>query len=71
MTACHNSLLCQPKAGKIFRGHSSLTIEKSENLKRVLKSAVKIKLDEQYGEYEDGLVTLNIETLSEMKNNFF
>ena len=49
--------------------HSSITREESENLERVQKSAVKIILDEEYSEYTDGLIKLNIETLFERRNN--
>ena len=51
------------------RWHSSLTMEESENLERVQKSAVKIILDEEYSEYKDGLIKLNIDTLSERRTS--
>ena len=47
--------------------HSSLTIEESENLERVQKSAIKIILVEEYIEYKDGLFKLNVETLCERR----
>ena len=46
-------------------------MEESENLERVLMSAVKIILDEKYCEYKDGLITLDIETLSERRYYLF
>ena len=49
--------------------HSSITREESENLERVQKSAVKIILDEEYSEYTDGLIKLNIETLFERRKS--
>ena len=42
--------------------HSSITQEESENLERVQKSAIKIILQEEYSEYPDGLVKMNLKT---------
>ena len=47
--------------------HSSINQENSESLERVQKSAIKIILQEEYIEYPDGLLKLNLETLSERR----
>ena len=47
--------------------HSSLTIEDSNDLERVQKSAIKIILKEEYEEYEPGLQKLNIQSLHERR----
>ena len=48
--------------------NSSLTIENSEDLERVQKSAVKIILKDKYKGYEDGLAKLGLESLKERRN---
>ena len=43
--------------------HSSLTIENSEDLERVQKSAIKVILKEKYKGYQKGLAQLGLENL--------
>ena len=45
--------------------HSALTIENSADIKRVQKSALAIILGKSYSNYENALVTLNLQRLSE------
>ena len=49
--------------------HSSLTVEDSQDIERVQKSAVRITLKEEYNNYDDALDILDIETLSERREN--
>ena len=49
--------------------HSTLTLENSEDLERVQKSAVKIILGDKYIGYEKSLVKLDMETLKERREN--
>ena len=48
--------------------NSSLTLENSEDLERVQKTAVKIILRNKYKGYEDGLAKLGLETLKERRD---
>ena len=47
--------------------HSSLTVEDSNDLERVQKSAIKIILKEEFDEYEQGLQKLNLQSLYERR----
>ena len=47
--------------------HSSLTQENSEDLERVLKTAIRILLGDQYNGYEYGLTELGIDTLEKRR----
>ena len=47
--------------------HSALTIENSADIERVQKSALSIILGKSYSNYENALVTLNLQRLSERR----
>ena len=47
--------------------HSSLTEENKQNLERVQKSAIKIMLGKRYKDYESALVLVDLENLSERR----
>ena len=47
--------------------HSSLTQKNSEDLERVLKTAIRILLGDQYNGYEYGLTELGIDTLEKRR----
>ena len=47
--------------------HSSLTLENSENLERVQRTAVKIILKNNYKDYESGLTKLGLDTLTDRR----
>ena len=47
--------------------HSALTIENSADIERVQKSALAIILGKSYSNYENALVTLNLQRLSERR----
>ena len=49
--------------------HSSLKQENSDDLERTQKSFVKLVLHEKYSNYEDSLVNLNLETLSQRRQS--
>ena len=49
--------------------HSSLTEENKQDLERVQKSAVKIMLGNKYKDYENALVLVDLENLSERREN--
>ena len=49
--------------------HNSLTEENSEDLERVQKAAVKIMLGEKYTDYENGLLKVDLDKLSERREN--
>ena len=46
---------------------SSITIEESDNIERVQKIAFRIILKENYESYENALIQLNLQTLSERR----
>ena len=48
--------------------HSSLTIEDSENLERVQKTALKVILKENYVSYENALAVTDLATLPERRD---
>ena len=49
--------------------HSSLTQENSDDLERVLKSAIKVIMGASYRSYMKSLETLDLETLSQRREN--
>ena len=49
--------------------HSSLTEENAQDLERVQKAAVKIMLREKYQDYETALIKVDLDKLSERRNN--
>ena len=49
--------------------HSSLKQENSDDLERTQKSFVKLVLREKYSNYEDSLMNLNLETLSQRRQS--
>ena len=63
-TAKKNSMTSKPFA---LVWHSSLTEENSKDLERVQKSAVRIMLGDKYTEYNDALMRVDLESLSERR----
>ena len=51
--------------------HSSLTVEDSQDIERVQKSAVRTILKQEYSNYEDALDILHLETLSERREKMY
>ena len=49
--------------------HSSLTLEDSNDLERIKKSAMKIMLQEDYEDYEKSLHKVNLQTLCERRKS--
>ena len=49
--------------------HNSLTEENSQDLERVQKAAVKIMLGEKYIDYENGLMQVDLDKLSERREH--
>ena len=49
--------------------HSSITEENNQDLERVQKSAVKLILGEQYVDYKKGLIKLDMESLTDRREN--
>ena len=49
--------------------HSSLSEENALDLERVQKAAIRLSLGEKYENYEDGILTTNLEQIKERREN--